>query len=135
MDHQVLELVGERVAIGFAREVTRRETGPRDRVDHAVDHLLDAPLPRLGAELPAEVLRGHDVGRGLRPELRDLDPPLLEDVPAFPWDHRVTKLPLDLVVGVDPLAGEPALDPQAPLLDRACGTLPYLGDCHVRAPL
>src|SRR5437867_11892406 len=111
MNHPELKLVVERLAIGFARQVTRREAGPRDRVDHAVDHLIDAPLPRLGAELPAEVLRGHDVGRGLRPELRDLYPPLREVVPAFPGVNRVVKLPLDLVVGEDPLAADPTLNP------------------------
>src|SRR5438128_7814611 len=71
--HQVLELVGKRVAVGLAGEVTRPETRARDGVDDAVDHLLDARLARGRAELAAEVLRGNHVRSRLRPELRHLD--------------------------------------------------------------
>src|SRR5207247_949431 len=45
----------------------------------------------------AEVLLGDDVGRGLRPELGELDAALLECRACLPRDERIAGLPLDLV--------------------------------------
>jgi hypothetical protein len=135
MDHEVLQLVGERVAVGGAREVAALEAGASDGVDDAVDHLSNARLAFGRSELAAEVLRGDDVRRGLRPELGDLDALLLEDVPVLAGNGRVAELPLDLVVRVDALAGEEAVDPEPFGLGAVNGFLRDVGDCHVRAPL
>src|SRR5438034_8031897 len=112
MEDEELQLVGECVPVRRAREVTALEPGASDRVDHAVDHLLDTPLPLRRAKLAAEVLRGDHVRRRLGPELGNFDVLLFEDVAALAWDGRVAELPLDLVVGVDALAGEAAVDPE-----------------------
>ena len=114
MDHEVFELVGEDVTVGLTREVAALQARARDRVDHAVDHLLDAPLADRRAELAAEVLGRYDVRRGLRPELGYLDALLLEDVAAFAGDCRITKLPFELVVRMDTRPGEAAGEPKTP---------------------
>src|SRR5437773_2372079 len=59
-------------------EVAAGRAPAADRVDDASDHLLDARLALRRAHASAEVLLGDDVGRGLRPELRELDPLLFE---------------------------------------------------------
>ena len=136
MDHEVLELVREDVPVGVAREVAGFGPRPRDRVDHPVDHLLDAPLAYRASELASEVLGGDHVRRRLRPELGDLDAFLLEDVPGVAWDDRIAMLPFDVVIGVNALASETTLETKALRLCRVLDRLlRYLGDRHVRAPL
>ena len=135
VDHEVLELVGERVAVGLAREIAALEAGACDGVDHPVDHLLHAPFTDRRAELAAEVLGRHDVRGGLRPELGYFDALLLEDVAALSGDHRVAKLPLDLVIRVNALAREAATEPKAEWFGVLDGHLCDVGDGHVRAPL
>ncbi len=99
--------------------VVRREVvlclGPgRDRVDDAVDELLDAGLALGRAEVAAEVLADDDVGGQLAPEVGDLDVLLLEDALArFVGDAGGPVLPGDLVVGVDARAGPAALEGEA----------------------
>ena len=78
-------------------EVAARPAPAADRVDDAADHLLDAALALGRAEPPAEVLLRDDVRRGLRPEARELDVPLLEGRAVLARDDRVAELPLDLV--------------------------------------
>jgi len=53
-------------------------------------------------DLPAKIFRNHDVGRLLRPELRNLDVALLEDdLAALVADDGGAKLPFDLVERID----------------------------------
>src|SRR6185436_4363893 len=81
-----------------------------NRVDDAADELLDAALALGRADLAAEILRDDDVGRLLRPELRDLDVALLEDDFALlGTDDGGAQIPLDLVERIDTLGGEEAL--------------------------
>src|SRR5207237_5396768 len=111
--HEVLQLIGEdrgAVAVG---EVALLTAPPRDRVDDPVDHLADTGLARRGAELAAEIFGGDDVRGGHRPERRDLDGLLFEDVPALTGYHRIAALPPDRVVRVDPVLGEEALEAEA----------------------
>ena len=57
--------------------------------------------------MAAEVLAHHDVGRGLRPEVGDLDSALLEDhLAALVVDQRVAAFPPDRVVGMHARLGE-----------------------------
>ena len=66
------------------------------------------------AERAAEVLLDHDVGRGLRPRLGELDAALLEEHLAVgAGDHRVAALPLDGLERIDALAREEALEGEA----------------------
>ena len=69
----------------------------------------------VGADRAAEVLRGHDVRRVDRPEVRELDAPLLEvDRAVPPVRHDdVAALPGHLVVRMHAGGGVDALDPQA----------------------
>src|SRR5262249_14153427 len=78
----------------------------------AADHLLDGALALGRAELAAEVLLRDDVGRVLRPALRELDVALLERDAVAMADTGVAQLPLDCVERV--LAGrrEMAFDGQ-----------------------
>src|SRR5207245_116087 len=64
-------------------------------------------------EPAAEVLRGADVRRRRRPELRELDPALLERRPRAARDQRVADLPLDLVERVPPGDREEPADAEA----------------------
>ena len=85
----------------------------RDRVDDAADQLLDAALALGRADLAAEILRDDDVGRLLRPGLRDLDVALLEHhLAALVADHRRAQLPFDLVERIDAGLGEEARERQ-----------------------
>ena len=114
IDEQVLELVAERLEVVFAREVLLLARPLGDRVDDAADQLLDAALALGRADLPAEVLRDHDVGGLLRPETGDLDVALLEDDRAlFVADDGRADLPFDLVERIDPFAAEEPLELQA----------------------
>src|SRR6266540_460026 len=67
----------------------------RDRTCNAADHLLDGALALGRVEPAAEVLLGDDVGRVLRPALRELDALLLERRLLGIADQRVADLPLD----------------------------------------
>src|SRR3712207_2124445 len=80
--HLVQEDVGqlrlEGVAVLHGREVAALAAPVGDGARDAGDHLLDRALARRRAELAAEVLLGHDVGRVLRPGRGELDALLLE---------------------------------------------------------
>ena len=79
VDDQVRQLRLESGEVLVAREVVLGLRPGRDRVDDPVDELADAGLALRGAEVAAEVLADHDVGRELAPEVGDLDVLLLED--------------------------------------------------------
>ena len=91
----------EGVGVFLRGEVTLGAPPARDRVRHAVDHVLDAVLALRGAEGPAEVL-GHDnVGGQLRPVGRDLHVLLFEDdIAAVPGDGGRPLLPFHTGVGI-----------------------------------
>ena len=96
------------------REVALGLRPGRDRVDDAIDELLDAGLALRRAEVAAEVLADDDVGGELRPEVGDLDVLLLEDALAgLVGDAGGPVLPGDLVVGMDTRRGPAALEGQA----------------------
>ena len=97
VDEDRLQLGLERVGLLVGREVAALAAPAADRVDDAADHLLHAALALGRAEPPAEILLRDDVRRGLRPEARELDVPLLEGRPVLAGDERVAELPLDLV--------------------------------------
>ena len=102
IDEQVLQLVAEGLQRVVAGEVLLRPRPAGDGVDDAADELLDAALALGRADLAAEILGDDDVGRLLRPELRDLDVALLEDdLALLVADHRRADLPLDLVERID----------------------------------
>ena len=83
-------------------------------VDDAADELLDAALTLGRPNLAAEILRDDDVGRLLRPELRNLDVALLEhDLAALVADHGRAQLPLDLVERIDACFREEARERKA----------------------
>jgi hypothetical protein len=115
----VRELGLQGVAVLLAREVTGLTPRLGDPPGDPVHHLLDRELAVGRAELAAEVLLGDDVGRVLRPALRELDPALLEGGVLRVADHRVADLPVELVEGMDARGGEPAFDDQASLA-RPC---------------
>src|SRR5439155_11667631 len=80
------------------------------------DHLLDRALALRARHPAAEVLLRDDVGRRLRPELRELDVLLLERRSVLARDVRVADLPVDLVEGVAPLDREQAANGEAGVL-------------------
>ena len=94
------ELHLERVGVIGRGEVAALAAPGGDRSGDAADHLLDRALALVGADPAAEVLLGDDVGRVLRPALRELDPALLEYRRLGVADHRIANLPLDRVEGV-----------------------------------
>src|SRR4051812_49841125 len=73
MDEEVSELSLECGEVLITGHVVLRRRVRRDRVDDAVDELLDAALALRGADVAAEVLADHDVGGELAPEGGDLD--------------------------------------------------------------
>ena len=105
---QMAELVGEDLRIVLGGEVAVLLTPPADRVDHAARQLSDRRFALGGVEGAAEVLLRDDVGRVLGPVLRELDVALLEGVAALlvVRDHRVSRLPLDVLERVPPLGRE-----------------------------
>ena len=128
VDEDRLQLGFERVGLVGVGEVTAFLAPGDDGVDDAADHLLHARLALRRGEAAAEVLLGDDVRGRLRPELRELDPALLERRPVAAWDDRVARLPFDLVERVAPGDGEEALDAEARTLlddgiDDLCGRL------------
>jgi hypothetical protein len=117
VDDQVAQLVGEGLGLGRLGEVAVLQTPGGDGVDDPVDHLLERGLPPGLAEGATEILLGQDVGRVEAPPLRHLDALLFEGDDAVPVvrDARITPLPLDLVVRVNPFGGEVPADPDAHL--------------------
>ena len=114
VDDQVRQLGLEGLQVLVGREVVLGLGPGRDRVDDPVDELADARLALRRADVAAEVLADHDVGRELAPEAGDLDVLLLEDELArLVADARVPELPRDLVVGMDARAGPAALEVEA----------------------
>ena len=115
VEQDVGQLGLEGVGVLVGGEVAALAPPGGDPPGDAGDHLLDGALALRRAEPAAEVLLGDDVGRVLRPALRELDPALLERGALGIADHRVAELPLDLVEGVDAGGGEAALDRQSRL--------------------
>ncbi len=128
MDDQVLELVAVDLGFLFVGEIAVLQPPAGDAVGHPVGHLLERGLALRGAEGPAEVLLGEDVGGVDAPGLGHLDAQLLEGdgAVAVVRDARVTALPAHLVVGVDALGGEVPADADPESL--GC-------DCHVLSPV
>src|SRR5205085_4964747 len=110
VDEDRLQLGLEGLGLLLAREVAALATPAADRRDDAPDHLFDARLALGRAHAAAEVLLRDDVGRGLRPELRELDVLLLEDGLVLARDVGGALLPLDLLERVASRNGEVALD-------------------------
>jgi hypothetical protein len=101
VEQDVGELGLEGVAVLLGGEVAALAAPIGDRAGHAADHLLDRVLAGGGAHLTAEVLLRDDVGRVLRPRLRELDVLLLEGNLVAVADARIAQLPLDGLEGVD----------------------------------
>src|ERR1700734_3307892 len=112
VDERVGELVLEDLGVLGAGEVPVLPAGRDVLSDHAVDQLLEAPLPLRGADRAAEVLGGGAVGGVDGPEVGELDPTLLEvDRAVPPVGHDdIAALPSDLVVRVHALPGVNAPD-------------------------
>src|SRR5215471_21444951 len=83
-------------------------------VDDPVDELLEAPFALRGPDCAAEVLRGDDVRRVHRPEVREFHAMLLEvDRAVAPVGHHdVAALPGHLVILMNALASVDTADPQ-----------------------
>ncbi len=119
IDEDVLQVVAERLEILVARKISVRARPVGDRGHDASDELLDAALALGRSDLAPEILRHHDVGGLLRPELRHLDVTLLEHhFAAFVADDRRALLPLDLVERIDAGLGEEPGECQAGRLRR-----------------
>src|SRR5690349_2775551 len=104
----------ERREIFVGREIALILGPARDRVDDAVDELLDAVLAAGRPEVAAEVLAHDDIGRELAPERGDLDVLLLEDrLARLVADRCRPRLPGDLVIGMDAGPGPAALEAEA----------------------
>ena len=117
VDEDRLQLGLEGLGLLVASRSSRPACPSADgRVDDAADHLLDAALALGRGHAAAEVLLRDDVRRGLRPELRELDVPLLERRAALARDQRIAGLPLDLVERVAPRDREVPLRGDARLL-------------------
>ena len=114
-DEHVLQLGGERGALGVVGEVAALGSPAGDRVDHPVDDLAQRRLAAVGAERAAEVLLGDDVAGVERPVGRELDRRLLERHRAGErvGDAGVAALPHHLVVRIDPRRREEAADADA----------------------
>ncbi len=78
-----------------------------DGLSHPIDHLPDRIFPFRLADLAAEILRRHDIGRGLAPRFGDLDSTLFENrLSLLVLDDRIPPFPFDLIVGMDLCPGE-----------------------------
>ena len=87
-----------RAGVGVAPEVSAFAAPAGDCVDYAAYELPHAALALGRSEQAAEVLLDDDVGRLLRPRLRELAAVLLEQrLVGGAGDTRATLLPLDLV--------------------------------------
>src|SRR4030095_1691320 len=102
-NEQVLQVVAE-CRQGRSRSKVLLAARPfGDRVDDATNELLDRTLTLGRSDVAAEVFRDHDIGRFLRPRLRDLDATLLEhNMTLLVADDGVAQIPLDLVEWVIP---------------------------------
>ena len=129
-DQEVGELVLEDLRLVIVGEVAAGEALLVVAVHDPVDHLFDRPFALGGAGRAPEVLLRGDVGGVLGPRLGDLDPELLEgdDAGAVVLDHGIAKLPLDLVVGMNPLRGEVPPNLQSILVVNGNSW------CHLRNP-
>jgi hypothetical protein len=116
VDEDRLQLVLERLRLGLVGEVTAFATPPAGRRDDARDHLLDGALALRARHAAAEILLRDDVGRGLRPELRELDVLLLEGRAVLARNVCVADLPIDLVERVAPFDREQPADGEAGVL-------------------
>ncbi len=107
VDERVGELVIEDLGVLGTGEVPVLTPGRHVLSDHAVDQLLETPLPLRGADRAAEVLGGDDVGGVDGPEVGEFDTTLLEvDGAVPPVGHDdIAALPGDLVVRVHALPG------------------------------
>ena len=124
VDEDRLQLVLERLRLVLGREVAAVASPAGDRADDAADHLLDGGLALGARHAAAEVLLRDDVGRGLRPELGELDVALLERRAVLAGDERVADLPLDLVERIAARDREQAADGEAgALVDDAVDEL------------
>jgi hypothetical protein len=86
-------------AVGSSR---RRHTPVANGFGDAGDERADSALALGRVERAVQIFAGHDVGRGHRPVLGDLDIFLLEDDAALRvGDLGEAELPLELVVGRD----------------------------------
>src|SRR2546422_351535 len=85
------------LGVHLGREVAVGAAPAGDRVDDAADHLFDAPLALGRGHAAAEILLVEDIGRWVRPELREHDVLLVEDRLLLAGDEGVADLPLDLV--------------------------------------
>jgi len=109
VEHQVGQLVGEDLGVLRGGEVVAVDAPLGDGPDDAAEELLEARLAIVGAHLPVEVLRRHDVGGALGPEIGELHTLLLEDGLALGVeDDGRALLPLHGVVGMDLVGREVA---------------------------
>jgi len=106
IDEDRLQLGLEGLGLLVVDEVAALPAPGDRRVDDAADHLPHARLALRRREPAAEVLLRDDVGRGLRPELRELDAALLERRPVLARNRGVADLPFDLVERVAARDGE-----------------------------
>src|SRR5262249_7192258 len=118
VDEDRLQLVIERLCLVLVDEVAAFAAPRADRRDDPADHLPDRELA-LGRRHPStEVLLRDDVRRGLRPELRELDPLLVERGLVLARDEGVARLPFDLCERVAAGDREVAANPEGGVLLR-----------------
>ncbi|CAB4880287.1 unannotated protein [freshwater metagenome] len=118
MKQHVGELVLEHLRVGISSEVSVHLARPHVGQHDAIDELLEAPLALLGAKRAPEILR-RDNGRSVdTPEVRILNPPLLEDdLAALPVRlDDIAPLPVHAVIGVLSRCGVEPLDHEARLM-------------------
>ena len=109
IDQQVLQVVTERLQVVFRGEILLLARPGGNRVDHPAHQLPNGPLTLRRADLPPEVLGHHDVRGLLRPELRKLNIPLLEnEFTPLVGNDGGAQLPLDLVKRIDAVLGKGA---------------------------
>ena len=126
VDEDRLQLRLERLGLVVVGEVAALAAPAADRVDDPADHLLHGALALRRRQAAAEVLLGDDVGRRLRPELRELDVALLERRAVLARDQRVARLPFDLVEriatgdGEDPARCDARVGIDDDVLDLLC---------------
>src|SRR4029450_10318251 len=97
-DEQVLQLVREALERILAGEVLLRAGPAGNRVHDAPNELAHAGLTLRRPHRATEIFGNDDVGRLLRPRLRNLDVALLEnDLALLVADDRRAGLPLHLV--------------------------------------
>ena len=106
-----------KIAASSARgEVAAGHAPVANRLRHAAHQLAHARLALRRADLPMQILRGHDVGRRHRPVDRHLHVLLLEDRVALAvGDQSRAPFPLHFVVGRNALGRETAGKGQASL--------------------